>query len=63
VDPCIFKGNLLKEPTTEVLVTGGCAGANTFEVILNSNFVKSVFLNKSKFKLISEGVIKCGITI
>jgi len=32
VDPCIFKGNLLQEPTTEVLVTGGCPGANSFEV-------------------------------
>lgn len=34
VDPCIFKGNLLMEPSTEVLVTGGCPGANSFEVTL-----------------------------
>ena len=32
VDPCIFKGTLQMEPTTEVLVTGGCPGADTFEV-------------------------------
>ena len=32
VDPCIFKGTLLNEPTTEVLVTGGCPGADTFYV-------------------------------
>ena len=32
VNPCIFKGTLEKEPTTEVLVTGGCSGGNKFEV-------------------------------
>ena len=32
VDPCIFKGNLQMEPTTEVLVTGGCPGTVTFDV-------------------------------
>jgi hypothetical protein len=32
VDPCIFKGHLLNDPATEVLVTGGCAGENTFDV-------------------------------
>ena len=32
VNPCIFKGSLEMEPTTEVLVTGGCPGADNFEV-------------------------------
>lgn len=34
VDPCIYKGNLMKETSTEVLVTGGCEGATNFEVIV-----------------------------
>jgi hypothetical protein len=33
VDPCIFKGRLTDEPKSEVLVTGGCPGSDTFEVI------------------------------
>jgi hypothetical protein len=40
VDPCIFKGHLQNDPATEVLVTGGCAGDNTFDVI---------FIDKSFF--------------
>jgi hypothetical protein len=41
VNPCIFKGNLLKEPNTEVLVTGGCYGADSFEVsCLGTNLFK-----------------------
>jgi hypothetical protein len=41
VDPCIFKGNLLKEPNTEVLVTGGCPGADSFEVsFFRANLLK-----------------------
>ena len=32
VNPCIFKGALEMEPTTEVLVTGGCPGSDNFEV-------------------------------
>jgi hypothetical protein len=35
VDPCIFKGYLGKEPDTEVLVTGGCPGDETFDVMPN----------------------------
>jgi hypothetical protein len=32
-DPCIYKGSLLSEPSTEVLVTGGCKGEeDSFEV-------------------------------
>jgi hypothetical protein len=34
VDPCIYKGHLMKETSTEVLVTGGCEGATNFEVII-----------------------------
>ncbi len=33
VDPCILKGRLTDEPKSEVLVTGGCPGSDTFEVI------------------------------
>jgi hypothetical protein len=40
VDPCIFKGHLKNDPATEVLVTGGCAGDKTFDVI---------FIDKSFF--------------
>jgi hypothetical protein len=32
VDPCIFKGHLKNDPATEVLVTGGCAGDDSFDV-------------------------------
>jgi hypothetical protein len=35
VDPCIYKGNLMMESSTEVLVTGGCEGATNFEVIIS----------------------------
>jgi hypothetical protein len=32
VDPCIFKGHLEDELDSEVLVTGGCPGSDTFDV-------------------------------
>jgi hypothetical protein len=31
-DPCIFKGYLQSEETSQVLVTGGCHGFDSFEV-------------------------------
>ena len=43
VDPCIFKGTLELEPTTEVLVTGGCPGSDTFDV--SSVFSPQSFFN------------------
>jgi hypothetical protein len=49
VDPCIFKGNLKQEPDTEVLVTGGCAASNTFEVIFSSTCFEILQL-KENFK-------------
>ena len=44
VDPCIFKGTLELEPTTEVLVTGGCPGSDTFDV--SSVFSAQSFLTQ-----------------
>ena len=38
VDPCIFKGYLKNEQDSEVLVTGGCPGDDTFDVSFNFNF-------------------------
>ena len=52
VDPCIYKGHLMMEPTTEVLVTGGCKGANTFEV---RNF--SELNMKSNYSTFSRGFL------
>jgi hypothetical protein len=34
VDPCIFKGRLSDESDSQVLVTGGCPGSDTFDVSL-----------------------------
>ncbi len=34
VDPCILKGRLSDEPESQVLVTGGCPGSDTFDVSL-----------------------------
>ena len=33
VDACIFKGHMMMDENVEVLVTGGCPGANSFDVI------------------------------
>ena len=32
VDPCIFKGKLDTDDQSQVLVTGGCPGEDSFEV-------------------------------
>ena len=38
VDDCIFKGHLLDDPETQVLVTGGCAGDDSFDVSTTNCF-------------------------
>ena len=41
VDNCIFKGRLDTDDQSQVLVTGGCPGEDSFEVggIINGNFL------------------------
>ena len=34
VDPCIFKGKLDTDDQSQVLVTGGCPGEDSFEVCI-----------------------------
>jgi hypothetical protein len=42
VDPCIFKGFFRSDPSSEVVLTGGCPGNNTFDV---SNVILVQFLS------------------
>ena len=47
-DPCIFKGFLKNDESAQVLVTGGCPGSNSFEVINSKKLsVKSCQIHKT----------------
>jgi len=43
VDSCIFKGHLMNEPGSSIVMTGGCPYSMTFEVFLKKT-VSSLFL-------------------
>ena len=45
VDPCIFKGKLDTDDQSQVLVTGGCPGEDSFEVCFIKVIVNMFSIN------------------
>ena len=37
-EACIFKGQMMMDSNVEVLVTGGCPGADSFDVSFSDHF-------------------------